>query len=528
MTRLFLRYYLAVLAVLLLAWYLHGQISSRQFPTEFARLVEEAHTGTARLVTRRLNSVSAESRDATLHELQQEFDFPVVVLPVSELPRHVSTRFQRGDDAVFYFSPAWGSCIAAPLQDADLAVSLGALPEYTHIEASLRGGIHLAVTSLAEAGETQRAAVLDDLQSQFSFAVEIVPPTSLPVREQWRINRGDDAVFFERDDKNYIVSPLSYSNDVALFGPLPDLNDIERRVLATTLAIVLLVAALAIAILLRPVARQLRLVEGAAKAIAAGELTARVDESRVHSARPLAQAFNNMADRTEQLLKTQRELLQAVSHELRTPLSRIRFATDLIESADNPQDLRKRLDAVDAATEELDQLIGELLSYVRLETITSELPDEHVQLSDLLQELTSQYAALFPTVEFAIDQQTDDPDACMTGDAVGIRRALGNVLANAGRYAKGHVRITVSQQGDQFLIDVDDDGPGIPEPERNRVLEPFVRLTSEDGAEQGGVGLGLALVNRIVSQHGGTVSVLSAPDGGCRIRTAWPVNSTQA
>ena len=109
-----------------------------------------------------------------------------------------------------------------------------------------------------------------------------------------------------------------------------------------------------------------------------------IDERRIRSAKPLAQAFNDMANRTEALVRTQRELLQAVSHELRTPLSRMRFAIDLIETAKTDAERRQRLDSLDMATEELDELVGELLSYVRMETTTPELDVEHVLLPDVL------------------------------------------------------------------------------------------------------------------------------------------------
>jgi signal transduction histidine kinase len=72
------------------------------------------------------------------------------------------------------------------------------------------------------------------------------------------------------------------------------------------------------------------------------------------------------------------------------------------------------------------------------------------------------------------------------------------------------------------IVDVDDDGDGIDEADRHRVLEPFVRL--DDGTNGSGVGLGLALVNRIVAQHEGSVQVLDSPLGGCRVRTTWPTN----
>jgi signal transduction histidine kinase len=97
-------------------------------------------------------------------------------------------------------------------------------------------------------------------------------------------------------------------------------------------------------------------------------------------------------------------------------------------------------------------------------------------------------------------------------------------LSNAGRFAKSRVSISAAAVANgATIIDIDDDGEGIPEADRERVFEPFVRL--QDSAPASGVGLGLALVKRIVAQHGGSVQALTSPLGGCRIRTTWPAQA---
>jgi signal transduction histidine kinase len=261
-------------------------------------------------------------------------------------------------------------------------------------------------------------------------------------------------------------------------------------------------------------------VEHAAQAIAAGDLSARVDERRVRSARPLAQAFNNMASRTEALVRTQRELLLAVSHELRTPLSRMRFAIELIGGAKDDGERKRRLEELDTATEELDELIGELLSYVRMETTDPQLDREHISLRDTLEVLVTKHAALYPSIQFEVSEELGGEENTVVADRTGFQRAIGNLLSNAGRYAKSQVTIRAESDSGSVIVDVDDDGSGIPASERQRVFEPFVRL--DDSPNGRGAGLGLALVKRTVTQHGGSVEVLTSPLGGCRIRTKWP------
>ena len=136
--------------------------------------------------------------------------------------------------------------------------------------------------------------------------------------------------------------------------------------------------------------------ERAAKAIASGDLTARVEERKVRSAKALAQAFNDMAAHTETMVRAQRELLQAVSHELRTPLSRLRFAIDLIAAAKDDAQRKRWLEALDAATEELDELVGELLAYVRTEATRSQIEPEPLVLRDVARSPASQVRSAVP------------------------------------------------------------------------------------------------------------------------------------
>ena len=226
-----------------------------------------------------------------------------------------------------------------------------------------------------------------------------------------------------------------------------------------------------------------------------------------------------MAGRTETLVRTQRELLQAVSHELRTPLSRMRFAIDLIATAEDEAERMERLESLDAATLELDDLVGELLSYVRMESADApELARQPVAVREAFQALIEKHAALHPDVQFAASDNLDD--LAVNVDPTSFDRAIGNLLSNAGRFAQHRVTVNAARVNGYTTIDVDDDGTGIPESDRQRVFEPFVRL--DDRGSRRGAGLGLALVKRIVTSHGGQVEVLTNADGGCRIRSTWP------
>ncbi|MAR13797.1 MAG: two-component sensor histidine kinase [Blastopirellula sp.] len=524
MTRLFILLYIGVLAVLFVAWYIHSQVTDQRLAADRTRVFEEAHAGGARLVAKSVDEVDQERRPMMLADLGRSFGHPIQLMPLAELTPAVQRRFVADDDVVHYRMENGRDVVAALLADGENVVRLGPFPDYGYleIEDAFKGWMRLATTRLALAKD-DRQRMLSEMAQQFDVAIALVERQEIPGGARLRLERGREVVFFLAPDasgeqRGFAASELEGHSEVFRCGPFPNFERGDDKAATTTLALVLLPAALAIALLLRPIARQLRRVEHAAKAIAAGDLTARVDEQQVGAAaKPLAQAFNHMASRTETMLRTQRELLQAVSHELRTPLARIHFAIDLIRSAPDDRHREERLHSLENASEELDDLVGELLRYVRLESDEDRFDVESLGLIPIVEQLLEKHAQVHPTISFEIGQRPSD-QVTVQADRAGFERALGNLIANAARFAERQVVIHILENEDSITIDIDDDGPGIPAGDRQRVFEPFVRL--EDSGH--GVGLGLALVRRIVSKHGGSVAVQDSPLGGSRLQTGWP------
>ena len=386
------------------------------------------------------------------------------------------------------------------------------------VEAALSGGVRLARDTFSAFPQIERHELLREVQSRFAYPVEIVPVSSVPGHVAARLTAGDDVVLHYDSQGGKLKTSLSGTSDVLSFGPLPEFAGPSQLDLLIGLVVVLAVTAIAIGLLLRPVARQFRLIESTAMQLAAGDFTARVDERKVASTRDLAHAFNYMAGRTETLLRTQRELLQAVSHELRTPLSRIQFATDLIRTSKTDAEREGRLKSVEDATEELNALVGELLQYVRIENSEPEIHSVDIELLPLLQGLIDKTALLHPDKAFEIAESLTHDRLTVFADRSSLERAFGNLLNNAGQQAATKILINAKQSSDRVEIIIDDDGPGIAEADRERVFEPFVRL-NQSGT---GAGLGLAIVRRIATLHGGEVHAAESSLGGCRIHTSLP------
>lgn len=263
----------------------------------------------------------------------------------------------------------------------------------------------------------------------------------------------------------------------------------------------LLLLAVAIALGAYPVARRLtrRLerLQARVEALGGGDLSARVDVEGRDEVATLARSFNRTADRLQELVDAQRDLLASVSHELRSPLARLRVAAELVAEA--RPDMRERLVG---EIEELDELIGELLLASRLETGAASEGREEIDLLGLVAEEAARTGA-----------NVEGVPASVAGDRILLRHLVRNLLENARRHAGGgEVSCEVHEaEAPHVVLRVSDRGPGVPEEERERIFEPFHRLP---GAGDGGTGLGLLLVRRIARHHGGDARCLPHPGGG--------------
>lgn len=379
----------------------------------------------------------------------------------------------------------------------------------------------MARDRIVAGGEERFEETMDYLESRFDYPIQVVNRTDRPMSADLseRLDRGESVLYFDR-----VETAIPDSQFLVEMGPLPRFDEPSQTELSFALGGVFSLTAIGIAFLLRPVIVQLRVVEKAALAIADGDLSARIDAGRFRHSTKLAGAFNSMADRIESLLRSQRELLQTVSHELRTPLARIKFATELLDSAESDQERTQRLASIDAATDRLDELVGELLTYVRLEAATDSPMTESIETRPFVDELIQFHAPLHPEIEYS-SQLSHDTHA-FTGDPNALSRALGNLITNAGNHAKSRVEISVTESPQQIHFVVEDDGPGIAEQDRDVVFEPFKRLGTEASAENGnsGTGLGLALVKRIAQRSGGDVTVDEGKWGGAKFQLSIPSN----
>jgi signal transduction histidine kinase len=232
----------------------------------------------------------------------------------------------------------------------------------------------------------------------------------------------------------------------------------------------------------------------------------------------LARTMNRMLDRLEQAQTRQRRLVSDASHELRSPVATIRQHAEVALAHPGRTTTTELAGTVLAEDLRLQRLAEDLLLLTRADEHTLGLRRRPVDLDDLV---FDEARRLRGVSGLRVDTSAVSAGR-IDGDAAGLRRVLRNLGDNAARHAGAQVAFSVSERDGVVRLLVDDDGPGIPEADRERVFERFVRLDDARARDDGGSGLGLAIVAELVAAHDGTVTITPSPAGGTRVEVTLP------
>lgn len=272
---------------------------------------------------------------------------------------------------------------------------------------------------------------------------------------------------------------------------------LNRVLLALIPAIALVViAALMIRRTLRPMDA---LVQAAGVIGRGGEMQVPVRGSS--EVRRLIRAFNDMQGRIHQLIADRTQALAAVGHDLRTPMARLQLRTEQVADPE----LRA---GIQADADEMEQMLDSLLAFLRGEGDPE--PRRMVDAAVLVRTLIEERQDLGEDVVYAGPDHLE-----RMVRPLALRRALGNLVENAIRYG-GSAAVTLGQEEGALVLHVDDQGPGIPDGDIARAMEPFVRLDAARARNTKGLGLGLAIVGRVVAAEGGTLALSNRLEGGLR------------
>jgi two-component system sensor histidine kinase CpxA len=263
--------------------------------------------------------------------------------------------------------------------------------------------------------------------------------------------------------------------------------------------------------------------------LANGDLSARAGRSvvgRSDEIADLGRRFNNMAERVENLISSQKRLLSDISHEIRSPLQRMEVASALLRDK-SCADPRKYIDRIELEISRIDDMVEELLTLTRTEEM--DLRSEIVELDEIINSIVED-------VEFengmehgmngekkAIIAVNIEKIAVM-GDAMLLNRALGNVVHNAIRYTEPEsgIEINARRQEKRVTVSIRDHGQGILEKDLDKIFLPYYRTEKARERSRGGVGLGLTITKRIIEKHGGAIDASNAPSGGLVVTIVLP------
>jgi signal transduction histidine kinase len=220
-----------------------------------------------------------------------------------------------------------------------------------------------------------------------------------------------------------------------------------------------------------------------------------------------ARAFNEMKGRLSRYVDDRVAMMGAIAHDLRVPLTRLTFR---MEKA--PDDLRIKAEA-DIA--EMRQMLAAVLSFVQ--TLQSDRPRQRQDLRSLIVSIADDQTDIGNDVVVE-----DGPEIILAGDSIGLRSLFTNLIQNAVAYG-GSARVKLRRDGGEAIIEVEDEGPGLPPEDLERAFEPFYRSEPSRNRSTGGIGLGLALVRSVAIAHGGYAMLENRIDRGLRARVALPL-----
>lgn len=371
----------------------------------------------------------------------------------------------------------------------------------------------------------QRPQFVADLANDSAVDLELVDLQDIAGGDTLtRLARGEVVWMSAAGDESWLMKGLRDDDRALLFRHAA--TDKQRGLLEWVLALVFFAAiALVIMAWLWPLTRDLQRLERSTLSFGNANWTFDAEirpRSQVYS---LAQAFRRMAARIESLIGSHKDMSNAVAHEIKTPLARMRFEIEMARAAGSPAALAEHLNNINTDIVELNNFVTAALDYAILERAEMMLNVAEHDFTLILPAVTdSVRRGAPPNLELRCEVE---PAAVRVAcDAHLIETVLKNLLYNATRYARARIHVTFRiLPAGIYSLRVDDDGPGIPETDQQRVFGSFVQLGGRSG-EKVGYGLGLAIVKRIVEWHGGEVEVTRSTLGGAGFHVQWPAVAT--
>jgi len=374
---------------------------------------------------------------------------------------------------------------------------------------------------------------LQQLSSDLQLTFEILALDDVARSETMGELRGGK-ILAASGDGNIIWYKRLAGTDQVLMLVVPQTDDHDSPLYDLLLIIFYLGIALAIYLWVWPLSRDSKKLETQTRTMGKDGVPQTLDISPASALYPLALAFNQMAQRLRELINSHREMTNAVSHELRTPLARMKFALAMIDEKNLGDKDQRQLRSLELDIAEMESLISSLLMYAGFEQKTQRLEQTAGYMNYLLDEIHLRFSR-HNERNLQLNVKDLSNNAVVYCEWKLMETVVQNLINNAARYAQSSILVEIKQTDNEYVIAVEDDGPGIPIEKRVRVFDSFVRLYHEEesvnekfnGSATGGFGLGLAIVKRIMQWHKGRAEFVEPQQlGGARAQVRWPKQSS--
>ena len=304
---------------------------------------------------------------------------------------------------------------------------------------------------------------------------------------------------------------LSDHSWLSVSAPLPTAAVHWSTELATSMTVMVLIVLPLAAWAIRSAVAPLRDFASAAEKLGLDVRSNPLPENGPREIRLASRALNDMQTRIRRLVEDRTQMLAAISHDLRTPITRLRLRAEFVDSEEQKIKMLSDLD-------EMEKMIASTISFAHEEAATEQ--KRAVDLVALVESLCED----LKDAGFNVECVTLAGQVRYYCQLISFKRAMTNLLENGLKYGDA-VEVTVSEQGCHIEIAIEDNGPGIPETEREKVFAPFYRIETSRSRETGGTGLGLSVARSIIRSHGGEILLENRREGGLRVRVLLPHQS---
>jgi two-component system OmpR family sensor kinase len=378
----------------------------------------------------------------------------------------------------------------------------------------------IATARLAEIPAEQRSEAVGALAERTGIDLELLELQDIAGESTLlQLASGHHAVMTGANGQTWVLHKLADADQVLAFKYAP--VDTGRTPLEWALVLVFYAAiALVIMLWLWPLQRDLRELERSTMAFGDRNwrFVSRIGpRSQIY---PLAQAFRRMAERIDRLIGSHKDMSNAMSHEIKTPLARMRFEIEMARTETDRDKLGEHLDNLNRDIAELNSFVTATLEYAILERAEMALNLAEHDFTQILPAIAESVRRNALTT-LAIDVEIAPEATNVVCDAHLMETVVRNLLHNALRHADRKVCLSFEMTPKEYVLRVDDDGPGIAPADRQRVFESFVQLEQRSGTKTG-FGLGLAIVKRAIEWHNGSVAVAASHLGGAQFEVRWP------